>query len=67
MTYATSGPYGGHFLFCAAQSNSFVLEYLGPRSVAQTALNGCGLDVKQGPDGYLYYTDGPTPSITGAG
>jgi hypothetical protein len=60
MTYATSGAYAGHFLFCADIGDSHVMEYLGPRSVADTALNGCGLDVQQGPDGYLYYTSAST-------
>lgn len=59
VTWAGSGTYAGHFLFCA-NSNSRMYEYVSPHDVAFTGLTGCGLDVKQGPDGALYSSNSGT-------
>jgi len=69
VTYATSGAYAGHFLFCANAGDNHVLYYNGngsahqTNSVLDTNIGNCGgggVDVKQGTDGYLYYTNGKT-------
>ena len=52
MTYA-----GGHFLFCADVGNHHVYQYNGSKSVSDTGLANCQLDVKQAPDGALYTAD----------
>jgi glucose/arabinose dehydrogenase len=59
-TFVTGGPgpAAGHFVFCNQRDNLMRI-YLGPRNVI-TGSSGCGLDVKQSPDGYLYYTNAGT-------
>jgi glucose/arabinose dehydrogenase len=56
VTWAATGPYGGHFLFCAYSTHR-LYQYQGPRSVTDTGIGGCELDVKQGPDGALYMSE----------
>lgn len=54
-TWVTSGQYAGHFVFCSFANDTLkVLD--GPRAVRDGA-HGCALDVKQAPDGALYFSD----------
>ena len=53
--WATSGPYAGHFVFCS-YAHSTLKVFIGARQV-QDGPQGCALDVKQGPDGALYFSD----------
>ena len=55
-TWAGSGQFAGHFVFCS-YAHSLLKVFVGPRSV-QDGPAGCQLDVKQGPDGVLYSSDG---------
>lgn len=58
MTYASSGAYAGHFLFCA-YGGGRVWMYNGPHNVTQaTALGSCSYDIKQGTDGAIWTSDG---------
>ncbi|MGI8608302.1 MAG: PQQ-dependent sugar dehydrogenase [Candidatus Dormibacteria bacterium] len=54
-TWAASGPYAGHFVFCTF-ANDTMKVLIGPRDV-KDGPHGCALDVKQGPDGALYFSD----------
>ena len=54
-TWVTSGQYAGHFVFCSFAHDTMKV-FLGPRQV-QDGPTGCALDVKQGPDGALYFSD----------
>jgi glucose/arabinose dehydrogenase len=57
MTYPTSGPYANHFVFCAYNGGTMYV-YNGVHSVSAVPNMGCTYDVKQGPDGALYTSDG---------
>ncbi|HEV1998282.1 MAG TPA: PQQ-dependent sugar dehydrogenase [Candidatus Dormibacteraeota bacterium] len=54
-TWVTSGPLAGHFVFCSYATDTLKV-FRGPRDV-QDGPHGCALDVKQGPDGALYFSD----------
>ncbi|MHB8507417.1 MAG: PQQ-dependent sugar dehydrogenase [Candidatus Dormibacteria bacterium] len=59
VAWAGSGAFAGHFVFCNQTPGH--LEVLnGRHSVTDSGLPGCTLDVKQGPDGHLYYSDADT-------
>jgi glucose/arabinose dehydrogenase len=57
MTWASAGQFANHFVFCA-YSNHHMFESIARRNVVDTGVTGCELDVKQGPDGALYTSDG---------
>jgi glucose/arabinose dehydrogenase len=52
------GPHAaaGHFVFCSYRDGVMRI-YLGPRNVV-TGESGCSLDVKEGPDHALYFSNG---------
>jgi glucose/arabinose dehydrogenase len=54
-TWATSGQYAGHFVFCSYAHDTMKV-FMGPRQVVDGP-HGCALDVKQGPDAALYFSD----------
>ena len=54
-SWVSSGRYAGHFVFCSF-ANDTMKVFLGARKV-QDGPHGCALDVKQGPDGALYFSD----------
>ena len=54
-TWVSSGRYAGHFVFCSFAGDTMKI-FLGEREV-QDGPHGCALDVKQGPDGALYFSD----------
>jgi glucose/arabinose dehydrogenase len=49
-------PYAGHFVFCTAQGLRVFVPG-SPRAAVREGSSHCVLDVKQGPDGALYYSD----------
>jgi glucose/arabinose dehydrogenase len=50
-------PYAGHFVFCSATGLRVFVPGT-PHATVRDGAEGCSLDVKQGPDGALYFTDG---------
>jgi aldose sugar dehydrogenase len=50
-------PYAGHFVFCS--TTGLRIFTLGtPHATVHEGAEGCALDVKQGPDAALYFSDG---------
>jgi glucose/arabinose dehydrogenase len=54
-TWATAGPYAGHFVFCSFAGDTLKV-FDGARAVHDGA-HGCALDVKESPGGVLYFSD----------
>ena len=54
-TWVSRGRYAGHFVFCS-YAHSVMKIFNGPRAVVDGP-GGCALDVKEGPDGALYFSD----------
>ena len=54
-----SGPsaMAGHLVFCTFAGPMAVLTHGSPHAAVTNGPDGCGLDVKQGPDHALYYSD----------
>jgi hypothetical protein len=50
-------PYAGHFVFCSTTGMRTFTPGT-PHATAPQGAEGCALDVKQGPDRALYFTDG---------
>jgi glucose/arabinose dehydrogenase len=53
-------PYADHFVFCNDDVGMRVFRTGSPHASVQTGPAACKLDVKQGPDHALYYTDDAT-------
>jgi glucose/arabinose dehydrogenase len=56
IAWVASGAFANHFVFCTYTPQHLEV-YNGPRNVTDSGIPGCELDVKQGPDGALYYSD----------
>lgn len=52
---SASAPFAGHFVYCSYSLNKLRV-FNGPRSVS-SGPSGCQLDVKEGPDHALYFSD----------
>ncbi len=50
-------PYAGHFVFCSTTGMRTFTPGT-PHATAREGAEGCALDVKEGPDSGLYFTDG---------
>jgi glucose/arabinose dehydrogenase len=50
-------PYAGHFVFCSLDAGMFVFTPGAPHATVGQGPSDCLFDVKQGPDGALYYSD----------
>jgi glucose/arabinose dehydrogenase len=55
----SSGPsaYAGKLVFCTLNDGMLVLTDASPHAVVAQGESGCLLDVKQGPDNALYFSD----------
>jgi len=53
-------PYAGHLVFCTLNQGMQVLTEGSPHATVAQGPDGCVLDVKQGPDNALYFSDTTT-------
>jgi glucose/arabinose dehydrogenase len=57
VTAAGPAPYAGHLVFCTLSHGMQVLTEGSPHAAVAPGEDGCLLDVRQGPDNALYFSD----------
>jgi glucose/arabinose dehydrogenase len=60
VSAAGPAPYAGHLVFCTLDLGMQVLTDASPHATVAQGEDGCRLDVKQGPDNALYFSDTDT-------
>jgi hypothetical protein len=60
VSAAGPAPYAGHLVFCTLNQGMQVLTEASPHATLAQGEDGCRLDVKQGPDNALYFSDTDT-------